>query len=369
MTKYLIGRAATGLALVTTLILSTAGASATGPAVVEATVERDSSGTATVRWRTEHANAPVDVFLVLPAQAPRLISDDDADGLHRLTSAEAARRPLIRLATDSGETFTTAERVLPLEGGRNFRDLGGYRTADGKRVKWGQVFRSGTMAGLTDADYGQLSTLGIEVVCDFRANEEREREPTAFRRIGTDIDYQTRDYASDTSALRTMFGNGQPTAEKVRAAMTNLYGEIPYQHAESYRTMFRQLADGNLPLAFNCSAGKDRTGVAAGLLLTLLGVPRATVLSDYALSDKIVDYQRAYAGARPTTVAGKPDPYAFIAALPAEVRAPLLRSDPAYLDYALAEIVRREGSLENYYAKVLDLSPGDVMAIRARLLD
>jgi len=352
------------------LALALAGAPAAPSAaqILDAAVERDPSGTAVVRWRAARSSAPVDVDLVLPGSAPQRVSEDDADGTYRLTPAQAARRPLVRLKTAGGDGFTTAERVLPLEGGRNFRDLGGYRTADGKRVKWGQLFRSGTMAGLTDADHARLADLGIEVVCDFRANEERDREPTAFRRIGADVEYLTRDYVSDTSALRTMFGDGEPTADKVRAAMTKLYGEIPYEHADSYRTMFRQLAAGNLPLAFNCSAGKDRTGVAAALLLTLLGVPRETVLADYAMSDKITDYERAYSRPRPAAT-GKPDPYAFIAALPADVRAPLLRSDPAYLEHALAEIARREGSMDGYFANVLKLTPADVRAIRGRLLE
>jgi len=368
MTNLLTSRVTTAAALVAMMGLGVAAAPAASPQVVEAAVAREADGGAVVRWQLAKGAAPVDVSLLLPGQAPQLVSNDDADGWHRLTPEQAAQRPLVKLATGSGADFTVAERVLPLQGGRNFRDLGGYRTAEGKRVKWGQVFRSGTMASLTDTDYGRLSALGIGVICDFRAKEEREREPTAFRRIGADLDYLTRDYSSNTSALRTMFAEGPPTPEKVRAAMTKLYGEIPYEHADSFRVMFRQLADGNLPLAFNCSAGKDRTGVAAGLLLTLLGVPRETVLADYALSEAVVNYERAYAEPR-VAASGKPDPYAFIAALPADVRAPLLRSDPAYLEQALAEVARREGSLDNYFANVLELSPADISAIRARLLE
>jgi protein-tyrosine phosphatase len=369
MTKFRLSRAATSLVLAASLTGTVTNAHAAEPVVAEATVERAADGSAIVQWHTTQTNAPIDVSLVLPRQAPQLVSDNDRDGQHRLTPEQARQRPLVMLAPHSGPGFVTAERVVPLEGGRNFRDLGGYRTADGRRVKWGQVYRSGTMAGLTDADYEQLSALGIDVICDFRSKEERELEPTDFARIGADIAYLTRDYISDTSVLRTMFGEGRATPESVRAAMTTVYGELPYEHADSYRTMFGQLAEGKLPLAFNCSAGKDRTGVAAALLLTLLGVPRETVLADYALSEKVVNYERAYARPRPSAAADKPDPYAFIAELPAEVRAPLLRSDPAYLDHALAEIARREGSVEGYFANVLELSPTDIEAIRARLLE
>jgi len=72
----------------------------------------------------------------------------------------------------------TAVRLLPLRGGRNFRDIGGYRTADGRVTKWGQVFRSGHMSTITDADYEFLSGTGIRVVCDFRSVVERKADPT-----------------------------------------------------------------------------------------------------------------------------------------------------------------------------------------------
>jgi predicted acylesterase/phospholipase RssA len=74
-----------------------------------------------------------------------------------------------------------ATRVLPLEGGRNFRDLGGYETQDGQHVKWGRLFRSGALARLTPSDYDSLSAFGIRVVCDFRSRAERADEPTRWR--------------------------------------------------------------------------------------------------------------------------------------------------------------------------------------------
>src|SRR5277367_3290667 len=68
-------------------------------------------------------------------------------------------------------------RMIPLQGGRNFRDLGGYTTTDGRRIRWGRVFRSGVMSYLTERDHDRLRPLGIRTVCDFRSPREREREP------------------------------------------------------------------------------------------------------------------------------------------------------------------------------------------------
>jgi protein-tyrosine phosphatase len=336
--------------------------------IEDASVERTANQVA-VRWRSSPVGAPIDVAIIAPnGRGTNLVSDDDRDGQHVLTASEAARRPLIRLTTPNGKELITAERLLPLQGGRNFRDLGGYRTSDGRRVKWGQVFRSGTMAQLTDADYQLLSTLGIRVVCDFRATDEREREPTIWRTSGTQADYRTRDYALESS-LSGVMRQGAPTPEAIKAAMTAFYGELAYTHADSFRTMFKALAAGEVPLAFNCSAGKDRTGLAAALLLTMLHVPRESVVEDYALSERIVDYEAEFIGKGKQTGMAKPGAASSLAHLPPEVRAPLLRSDPDYIRAALKSIEQREGSIGAYFQRVLNITNDEQARIRELLLE
>jgi protein-tyrosine phosphatase len=347
---------------------ATNAASANEVLIDDAGVERTDEGRVFVHWRSTPAEAPIDIALGgADGRELELISDDDRDGQHELSSDQAAQRPLIYLLTSSGKRLITAERLLPLEGGRNFRDLGGYRTADGHQVKWGYVYRSGTMANLSDADYELLGSQGIRVICDFRTNEEREREPTRWQAIASELDYRTRDYAAGSN-LREAFSKGTPDPGSMREAMIRLYGEVPYEHAESYRSMFKALAAGEAPLAFNCSAGKDRTGVAAALLLTMLGVPRDIVIEDYALSEKLVNYEAQYARS-PRVASSKPNPWAFIEKLPAEVRAPLLRSEPDYIRTALTEIEKREGSVDRYFERVLGISRADQDSIRRLLLE
>jgi protein-tyrosine phosphatase len=335
--------------------------------IEDARVERSGEGRVVVHWRSEPANAPIDIALRADGGELELISDDDRDGRHELSAAQAAQRLLVYLITSSGKRAVTAERVLPLEGGRNFRDLGGYRAADGRQVRWGLVYRSGTMTNLSDSDYQLLGSLGIRVICDFRTNEERDREPTEWQAISKQVDYRSRDYAAE-SRLREVFTQSAVSATAMRDAMMRVYEEIPYDYAESYRTMFKSLAAGEAPLAFNCSAGKDRTGVAAALLLTMLGVPRETVIEDYSLSEKVVDYEAQYART-PRTPDTKPNPWAFIEKLPADVRAPLLRSEPDYIRAALARIEEREGSVDRYFEKVLGITKTEQESIRGFLLE
>jgi protein-tyrosine phosphatase len=146
--------------------------------------------------------------------------------------------------------------------------------------------------------------------------------------------------------------------------MTGFYRTLAEDHAESYRAMFRQLAAGQVPLAFNCSAGKDRTGVAAALILTLLGVPRETVVADYALSDDVVDYRKEMAES-----ATKNPAYSALTQLPWETVEPLLASDPAYIEAALEAMTEKYGSVDAFIEQELQVTPAMKERIRANLLE
>lgn len=352
----------TTIALILAALLAgcTQGAAPVAPR--EATVTRSADGAFLVAWK---ADDPVDVWVATSPDGAdrRLISDNDVDGSTAMPKQDA--RPYFMLAAD-GETSGTwvAERVLPLEGGRNFRDLGGYETIDGRMVRWGVLYRSGVMHELTDADYRYLDGLGIKTVCDFRSTVERADEPTQWR--AGPIDYRFRDYEdASSSVLRTALTAPDLTGGKVAATMSTLYDGMLDRFAGHYADMFEQLAAGRAPLAFNCSAGKDRTGIAAALVLSALGVPRETILADYALSETIVNYEAAYTGPAASAADG---PYAFLARLPAEVRAPLLRSDPAYLEAAFARMEREHGSVEGYLAARLDVSAADIERMQSLYL-
>jgi len=263
--------------------------------------------------------------------------------------------------TPSGSEYTVAERLLPLEGGKNFRDLGGYETADGRRVRWGRLYRSGVMTGLTDNDYRYLSGLGIGVVCDFRASSERGAEPTDWR-AGT-VETLDWDYEIDTAVFAEAFAGGMSEANSA-AAFAGFYRVMPTEFAGRFAALFRSLETGPQATTFHCSAGKDRTGVAAALILKALGVPREVVLADYALSDTFVDYMADIEASRASVDAD--DPAAFWVNLPDEVLAPFMRSDPAYLAAALDQIEADHGSVEAYLTGVLG---ADLERLRALYLE
>lgn len=339
-------------------------------------VHGDTANDYTLGWATSEADAPVRISVSSKPDGSdaTLIADNVTEGSITWTAdGEAERRYFVISPVDGGEEVVSAVRLLPLEGGRNFRDLGGYETKDGRSVKWGHVFRSGVMDGLTDADYDYLSDLGIKVVCDFREADEREREPTNWQ-AGA-IDYLTfADPAGEEDlAENPMFAalmSPDSTPEDVAASFAASYFPMALNERDGYTAMFDRLAAGEIPLAFNCSAGKDRAGTAAALILTALGVPRETVVHDYSLSDDYVDYMAEFAGegARAEAAADPDNPYAFLMQLPPEKLAPLMASDPRYIETSFAEMDARYGSVLGFIQTELEVTDDELEAIRSQLL-
>ncbi len=330
------------------------------------------TGTYTIAYEPSGADTPVDIRLVTdPSDAEGVLIGDDVTASDFTWTPEdgADTRHYFIVEPQAGEPIMAATRVLPLEGGRNFRDLGGYETADGRRVKWGQVFRSGVMHDLTPADYDYLSGLGIDVICDFRSEQERASEPTEW--AAGEVNYVTfPDPSGDddlSKSFAAVFSDPDVTPQKVRATFIESYRSMHKYYAPAYTVMFDELANGDIPLAFNCSAGKDRTGVAAALLLTALGVPRETVVADYALSEQVVDYMAEFYEA--AGEAGPDSPYAFLTQLPPEVVEPLMRTEPAYIEATFEAIDAEYGSVEAFIQQELGVDDAEIERIRSRLLE
>jgi len=245
-----------------------------------------------------------------------------------------------------------------LEGGFNLRDFGGYLTADGRRVKRAMLYRSGIMTMLTDADEAHLCSLGIRAVCDFRRGDEREAEPTRWIETAG-ASYWSLDYSGSSGILGPLLKDDMTTADMVRDAMITMYRDIPVDHAPSYRVMFEQLAGGEAPLLINCSAGKDRTGVGAALILSALGVSREVVEEDYLLTNVHADFGRLFSRRDRMTRTLQRDP---------EVVAPISAADTAYLNAAFDELDRRYGGLHGYLEE-LGVNAAALAKIKDLLLD
>lgn len=260
-----------------------------------------------------------------------------------------------------------AERVVALQGGRNFRDLGGYETSDGRRLRWGRVYRSGVLSYLTDADRVHIRQLGIKVVCDLRTQRERDREPTRWP--VADATQLHWDYDPRQTSLRGYLASTDALSyELVRGSMMSLYRNLPRLFTTAYAELFRQLASGGTPLVFHCSAGKDRTGLAAALILHSLGVPRHTIVADYDLTNQVVDLEEELFQ-RPRSSIGIGDDYSHLTRADAATRAPLLRAMPEYLGAALAQIESDHGSVDAYLQSQLGVTASLRQQLQQELLE
>jgi protein-tyrosine phosphatase len=255
----------------------------------------------------------------------------------------------------------SGSRVLPLEGGQNFRDLGGYSTNDGRRVKWGRLFRSGNLARLTPADFDYLATLRIRTICDLRTTGERRSEPNKWHQAAN-ISYWAREYDDGFGELRQVLSSGLSTAQDARAAMIAGYRQLPFEQAVAYRELFTRLAAGEIPLVVNCSAGKDRAGTAAALVLSALGVPREAVVEDYLLTNRVLDIQKVFierAHQRRSRLANHSP----------EIVTAILQSDATYLHAALDAVEHRHGTLTTYLQDELGVTAPALRVIRESLLE
>jgi protein-tyrosine phosphatase len=250
-------------------------------------------------------------------------------------------------------------RVIHLDGGVNFRDIGGYPVADGRRIRWGAVFRSGTTHRLNAMDRGRLAQLDIRTVVDLRSNKERSDFPHGLADMPTVI-YYARNHERVTGNLTRMLKQHDVDTARMRTAMIELYRELPYQFAEGYRKIFSVIGSGSLPLAFNCAAGKDRTGVVAALILMCLGVSWEDVVHDYLLSEQFVgDTLRIFGWSEAGEISGAYNP---------AVVSVLFGVSRSYIEAMHEAIISRSGSMENYFRSSLSMDDDLREAIRRRLL-
>jgi len=241
------------------------------------------------------------------------------------------------------------QRVWPLQGATNFRDLGGYLGHDGRPVRWRRLFRSDHLGGLTETDKALLAKLGLAKAFDFRG--QTERAAVSYELTGV----TQHSLAIEPTVVQRMQGLvavGQSlTPARAAELMTDLYRALVNDQAHRFAELFQHLLRADAPVVFHCTAGKDRTGLAAALILLALGVPRDVVLLDYLLTNRVFKH-----------------PPAAQSEWSAEVLAVLWRVQPDFLQAALAEVDAAYGSLEGYLREGLSLGEPERERLRSLYL-
>lgn len=237
-----------------------------------------------------------------------------------------------------------------LQGASNFRDLGGHTGAEGRLVRRGLVYRSDHLAGLSAEDLRALAPLRIAHSLDFRGVSERAALPSLVpgaAAVSLAIE------PTVVGRLQALLASGHiPSEAETVALMVQTYQSFARDAIPSYARFFQHLVEQPGPVVFHCSAGKDRTGFAAALLLSALGADREAVMADYLLTNQ--RYRR------------KPR---LQAEGPAHVANVLWTVQPAFLDAALATVEREFGGMRRYLQGPMGLGPAAMARLHQRLLE
>ena len=231
-------------------------------------------------------------------------------------------------------------RPLPLTGSWNTRDLGGFTTSDGRRVVHGKLFRSDGLDLLTGEDKAILTAIPIKTVVDFRSDEEQRRHPDL---LPDSVDRYV-PFPITPGTIRPSNIYEMSSSSTDNRLMQDIYRMLVSDEASlsQYRQFFRLLQDGDgLPLLFHCSAGKDRTGLAAALIFSALAVGEEDIMRDYLASGEYLD------GKYPSNEG-------------------IFSVAPDYLRAAADVMTQYHGSIPGFMEQVLDV---DIARMRALFLE
>ena len=253
---------------------------------------------------------------------------------------------------------------LAFVGGNNFRELGGYLADEGKHVRWGQIYRGIPTGKLTgEADRRLLDSLGLRLILDLRSSGEAKKEPD-YVPDGARLVQICGLCAEDGAEIAFAPGDIEKlmqTAEEGESISQRLYRRMLTGN-KAFKELFRALEAGETPILFHCSAGKDRTGVAAMLILLALGASDEVICADF----------------EQTNACRKAEIDAVLAEHAAEIAAdPACRMryyamagvDPAAAPFVLDTIRRKFGSAENYLETEYGLTPARLMRLRRMYLE
>jgi protein-tyrosine phosphatase len=244
--------------------------------------------------------------------------------------------------------------AIALQGASNLRDLGGWPTLDGRRVKRGLLYRAPALIRLTAEDEQTIAALGLRTVCDLRGVRESAANPVILgdaNRVALAIEPSVGAGLKDI--LRTGQISGHMSAEDMFDLLREAYEAYALISHVQYRQVFAlMLAPDALPLLLHCSAGKDRTGFGSALILTALGVAWDDVLADYLLTN--AQWRREIAGSFD---------------LPHAVKDVLFGAHPQLLEAAFEAARGAFGSIDAYLEQAIGLDADSRARLAALLLD
>ena len=240
-----------------------------------------------------------------------------------------------------------AHRHVVFDGARNFRDLGGLATRDGGITRHGVIYRSDSWSELSARDLARVEALNVRTVVDFRTEDERARAPDRLPEAAALAVHARGFYPRGNYEMIAGINAGVLDSPTAHANMLDQYRRLALDHCAIYRELIEiLLTPQTTPLVFHCASGKDRTGVAAAVVLLAVGVAPSLVLEDYVISN----YQR-----RAVSLFGAAPQNPAVEQVMSAVR--------EYLEHALQAMQQAYGSVDGYLTDAIGLD----RATQARL--
>lgn len=255
-------------------------------------------------------------------------------------------------------------RKLPFDGAHNFRELGGYSNTDGQTLKHGMLYRADKLSHLSDDDLAYFRILDISTVVDFRGDEERENEPNKLDDLShIQTELLTIDVrGAAVNLIREKIANSSATGEDMGALLVNVNREFIENFTPTYKQLFRLLLnESSYPLVFHCTAGKDRTGLAAALILRVLGADMALVMQDYLATN-------TFTAQAIDKILASIDERSF-GQFNTEALRELFAVKSHYLEEAFSTIDKIYGDFDTFVSKGLELTSADINELKRLLLN
>lgn len=325
---------------------------------IASVVEKNRDGDFLLKWEVSpDVEGKIDIYSSMsdtsirdftPIQT-KLVEDQFA----LLNPSGSGLREFFLLRTRGVTSGIVSNRYIEMDEILNFRDIGGYFTADDKQLKWGKIYRSGHLSNANLFDQEKLKRLGIKTIIDFRTQEERDNQPYFINITKINIPIGTGKIFNFKDELL----NENFTRSQTILYMQNAYKELVENSADKYAEMFDVLLDANnYPILMTSFLGKDRTGIAAALLLYALGVPEYIIEEDYVASNEYIDPKK--------TISYK----GTLSESTQEAMTAFFSANSAYLNHAFDYIKEEYGSIDNYLEKKVRVSKGKIILLRKLML-
>ncbi len=264
-----------------------------------------------------------------------------------LNGFKTDQRYYFAVVLNGSQISMVSETQLPFRGQSNCRDLGGIVTKDGRKVRWGMIYRSGDFSKLTSTDKAYLSGLGLNTVIDFRAETEVASAPDKLPEGVEYINLAIHDTLLDQQQIITWLQQGN--AAVFDTLLIHVNRTFVTQYADQFALFLQQLEQADGPVVFHCNQGKDRAGWATALFLSALGVDRETIIENYLATN---GYLEGYVEKVVQLITS--------AGMDGEIIRPILEAKRQYIETAFDLVDQEFGSMENYLKDQMGIDPEEL---------